>query len=266
MVKLSIVIPAYNEAARIGPTLAAIQRYVDDHRLDVELIAVNDGSNDATPEIVRRFAAEHPWIRLIENGRNLGKGASVRRGVLEARGDFVLFMDADLSVPLDEIGPCLDLLERQGHLIVIGSRKIRGARILIRQPVLREAMGHGFTWLARLTLAYEIVDFTCGFKAFRHDVARVLFSIQERADWAFDAEVLRLAKVLGIPVHQHPVRWEHRNGSRVRFPRDIWRSLVALVEIRRRVPVLVREHRASLVKFTAVPRAESDGSLRSRTL
>lgn len=264
--KLSIVIPAYNEAARLGPTLDTIGRYVSARRLAIEAIVVDDGSRDDTASIVRRFAAGHPWVRLISNASNLGKGASVRRGILEAGGDFVLFMDADLSVPIDEVDRCLELLERDGHPIVIGSRKVPGARILIRQPILREVMGHGFTWLARLMVVYKIVDFTCGFKAFRADVARVLFSIQERPDWAFDVEVLRLAKVLDIPVHQCPVRWEHRKGSRVRFPRDIWRSLVALVEIRWRVPALVREYRASQVLFEDSRRAESDGSLGSQSL
>lgn len=229
---VSIVIPAYNEAARIQRTLEAIDRYVAASEMTAEVIIVNDGSADGTRAIGERFAADHPYTRLLHNERNLGKGGSVRRGMLAASGDYVFFMDADLSVPIEQLGSCWQAMVRDGHAILIGSRRVAGAVIARRQPKLREYLGRAFTLLARTTLHPQIVDFTCGFKGFRRDVARALFSLQRRPDWAFDAEILHLARLLRIPVHQQPVTWEHRDGSRVRFPRDIVRTLSALVDIR----------------------------------
>lgn len=246
MIELSIVIPAYNEAGSIQTTLRVVCEYVRACGCTAEVIVVDDGSRDATARLVAESASAWPFLRLISNARNMGKGASVKRGMLEARGKFVFFMDADLSVPIDELGPAVAVMARDGHRILIGSRRIAGARIERHQPRLRECLGYGFTGLARGLLNPAIVDFTCGFKGFRREEARLLFSLQRCTDWAFDAEILYLARLLGTPVHQHPVRWSHQKNSRVRFPRDIWRTLVALVRIRLRGRRLVRTHLAAI--------------------
>ena len=144
-------------------------------------------------------------------------------------------MDADLSVPITELTGAMAALVSGDTPIVIGSRKVQGSRIEQRQPLHREILGSGFTWLARLLLWRTIVDFTCGFKGYRRDEAMAIFSLQRCDDWAFDAEILYLARRMGIAVHQYPVRWSHRKNSRVRFPRDIYQTLGALIGIRWRV-------------------------------
>jgi glycosyltransferase involved in cell wall biosynthesis len=239
---LSIVIPAYNEAASLDETLRTVTAYLDGHASASELIVVDDGSTDATTAILARYAAARPALRILRNEPNAGKGASVRRGVLEAKGKYIFFMDADLSVPIDELAGALAALKSSGHPVLIGSRRIRGARIERHQPRLRECLGYAFTGLTRLLLCPAIVDFTCGFKGFRRDAATLLFGLQQCNDWAFDAEILYLARLTGTRVLQYPVRWSHQKNSRVRFPRDIYRTLAALVRIRSRAGHAV-EHR-----------------------
>lgn len=240
-IELSIVIPAYNEARDLEASLRSVTRYLDSLPFVSELIVVDDGSTDGTDAILERCRSARPSLRVLRNPSNLGKGESVRRGMLSAQGRYVFFMDADLSVPVDELTGALAALTAGGHGVLIGSRRVRGARIEGPQPVVRIWLGLVFTSLARLLLSPAIVDFTCGFKGFRREDARRLFSLQTCADWAFDAEVLYLARLLGTPVLQHPVRWRHRRSSRVRFPRDIYRSLTSLVRIRMRSSRALRE-------------------------
>lgn len=229
---LSIVIPAYNEAERIGRTLEAVEVFRASFGRPMEMVVVNDGSRDATVSIVEEFRRTHPWVRLLTNERNLGKGGSLRRGMLEAEGEVVLFMDADLSVPLSDLPPMLGAMRAGDYPVAIGSRRVPGSVLVRRQPWLRESMGRVFTALARMLLHPEIVDFTCGFKAFRKREAREIFSRQERSDWVFDAEILHLARLLGYRVLQHPVHWEHREGSRVRLFRVVGRTLLGLLQVR----------------------------------
>ena len=230
-VDLSIVIPVYNEAAHIEDTLVAVLEHLGRQTYASEVIVVNDGSTDETASIVAR-CADGRMLRTIHHHPNRGKGASVKRGVLEARGRYVFFMDADLSVPIEELTGAVAAISETGTAILIGSRKMPGARIEERQPILREILGNGFTRLARLLLWPAILDFTCGFKGFHREDARVLFLLQQCDDWAFDAEILYLARLMDKPVLQYPVRWRHRKNSRVQFPRDIYRTLVALLRIR----------------------------------
>lgn len=242
--ELSIVIPAFNEAAGIHETLRTVVGHLDRQPKPFEVIVVDDGSTDATASIAEAYASTCPAVRVLRQPRNQGKGAGVRRGVLEARGRNVFFMDADLAVPIDELTGAVAALVEGAEPIVIGSRRSQGARIEQPQPWLRQKLGAGFTLLARLLIAPRIVDFTCGFKGFRRDEARVLFELQQCTDWAFDAEILYLARLMDIPVRQHPVRWRHQKNSRVRFPRDIYRTLAALIRIRWRTGRAV-QHRAN---------------------
>lgn len=205
-----------------------------------EVIIVDDGSRDATAALVAREAVSEPRIVLIQNEGNQGKGASVRHGMMAARGNYIFFMDTDLSVPIEELDAAYNTMVSEGLAILIGSRRIKGARIERRQPRLREFMGDTFTYVTRMLLAPSIRDFTCGFKGFRRTEARRLFSLQRSNDWSFDAEVLYLARLLGIPVEQRPVRWRHGADSKVRFPRDILMTLSGLIRIRLRAPTQAR--------------------------
>jgi dolichyl-phosphate beta-glucosyltransferase len=231
-VDLSIVIPAYNEERIIADTLRTVATHLSTRPLTWEIVVVDDGSRDATAAIVARAAATDPRIVLMRNERNQGKGASLRNGMLAARGSHIFFMDADLSVPIEELDGAYEAMVQGGMSILIGSRRIKGAQIERHQPRLREFMGDTFTYLTRLLLAPAIRDFTCGFKGFRRDDARRLFALQRCNDWAFDAEVLYLARLLGVPVHQRPIRWRHGKDSKVRFPRDVINTLIGLVRIR----------------------------------
>ena len=231
-IELSVIIPAYNEASSIEDTLRTIGDFLDVQAYDSEIIVVDDGSTDGSGALLSEYSKSHPSVRILHHHSNGGKGASIRTGVLAARGEYLFFMDADLSVPIDELTGALAVLTSGDAAVVIGSRKVKGARIEQRQPLLRECLGHGFTWFTRLLLWWTIVDFTCGFKGFRRDEAIALFSAQRCDDWAFDAEILYLARLMGMSVRQFPVRWSHRKNSRVKFPRDIYQTLAGLIGIR----------------------------------
>lgn len=228
---LSVIVPAYNEAARIVPTLVTIRDYLCAQPYPAELLVVDDGSDDDTFAVV--CAAAHAWplaVRAFRYQPNAGKGYAIKYGVAHARGAHVLFTDADLSTPIEHTGAFLARLAA-GADLVIGSRKLAGAHIDVRQPWLRERLGTGFTWLVRLLIA-DVSDATCGCKAFRAAAARDIFSRTRLADWSFDAELLYLARALGYRLVEEPVRWCDRAGTKVRIARDALRALAGLLRIR----------------------------------
>jgi len=225
-----MVVPAFNEAQRIREPLRVMAEFLDSHFESSELVVVDDGSADETAEIVRVLAAELPVpVRVIRYAENRGKGFALKTGFANARGENVLFSDADLSTPMDEALRLLAALDETP--IAIGSRKMAGARIEVHQPWLRENMGKVFTWLVRVLVA-DVSDVTCGFKAFRGDVGREIFSRVRIDDWSFDAEILYLARFLGHRIQEIPVRWHDEAGTKVDLRRDVWRSLVGLATIR----------------------------------
>ncbi len=231
-VRLSMVIPAYNEERRIGASLRSAVRVLRELMPLHEIIVVDDGSPDRTLEMAREAADEAASFRGLKNGLNLGKGGAVRRGMLEARGEYVLFCDADESTPMESLRDFLPGMER-GEPVIIGTRKNVEARIERHQPWLRETMGKGFTALGHLLIGVRVTDFTCGFKVFRRDAARAIFSRQTIEDWSFDAEILFLAGHLGYSISEVPVVWRNDEDTRVRLLRDTWDSLQGLLKIRR---------------------------------
>jgi len=228
---LSIVIPAYNEACRLPLTLATVFRYCEERHLNYECIVVDDGSTDKTTSVAEDFRRRGYPVEVLRNGTNRGKGYAVRVGALAARGRFVLLTDADLSTPIEDL-PALLRWARAGVPVVIGSRKRPGARVLRHQPRLREWMGQVFSFLARMTLVWEVTDFTCGFKLFRGDWVGPLFSRLRLDDWTYDAELLFVARRMGSPIKEVPVTWVNDPDSRVRPLRAAARSLLGLVKIR----------------------------------
>jgi len=210
----SIVIPAYNEGQRIAATLEKVLAYVHQQGWDAELIVVNDGSRDNTAEIVQEFAQKNPILRLIENPGNHGKGYSVRNGILNSRGDIVVFSDADLSSPIEEMPKLLQALSA-GADIAIGSRWLRAELQTQRQSLLRQLFGRVFNLLLRITLGLQFKDTQCGFKAFTRRAAQEILPLQRIERWGFDPEILFLARQFGFRVVEVPVRWGHVGGTRI---------------------------------------------------
>ncbi|WP_062645083.1 dolichyl-phosphate beta-glucosyltransferase [Streptomyces maremycinicus] len=230
-VELSVVIPAYNEERRLGPTLDAVTRYLDasaSHWRTWEVLVADDGSTDATRELVT--ARRDPRVRLVAGSGNRGKGHALRRGVAAGRGRQVLVMDADLATPVEE----LERLEKalaDGNAAAIGSRAVPGATLGARQHPIRELAGRAGGLLIRRTTLRGTRDTQCGFKLFDGDKARAAFATSRLDGWAIDVEVLRHFQRVGWPVAEVPVHWSHRPGSKVR-PADYLRVLRDLVRLR----------------------------------
>ena len=227
----SIVIPAYNESARLGATLDKVLAYVRAQGWDAEVIVVNDGSRDHTAEIVRTFAAKDPALRLIENPANRGKGYSVRNGMLNARGRIVLFSDADLSSPIEEAPKLLQALDG-GADIAIGSRWLRAETQTQRQPLHRQLFGRIFNLILRLTLGLQFKDTQCGFKAFKQPAVQAIFPLQRIERWGFDPEILFLARKFRFKVQEVPVVWGHSGGTRINPLVDGSRMVMEMLRVR----------------------------------
>ena len=228
-VRLSVVIPAYNEAAVIGQTLRAIATHLTTAGVAHEILVVDDGSTDQTSQVVLDVAKTLPAIRVVRSAHR-GKGAAVRQGVFEAQGEEVLFMDADHSTRIEEWQKCWPWLH-DGYEMVIGSRKMSGAMVTVHQPRLRELMGKGFTWLTNTLLAIRVTDITCGFKGFQASAAREMFQLQRIEGWGFDAEVLFIARRLGYRIKEVPVVWTNDTRTKVRLLKDTVRSFRELLKI-----------------------------------
>ena len=230
---LSIVIPAFNEERRLEKTLKALHEYFQDQRLLVELILVEDGSTDATATIARQTAAQVPEMQLVllQNSRNLGKGQSVRRGMLQARGEYTLLTDADLSTPVEEFQKLFLALKTEPAHIAIGSRDLPDSDVQIRQSQMRERSGKVFNLLVRLLLGMSFRDTQCGFKVFKTEACRNLFAKQSVSRFSFDVEILLMAREAGLRIVEVPVVWRHDQGSRVRFFQDGSRMILDLGKI-----------------------------------
>lgn len=227
----SIVIPAYNEQARIGATLDRVMACVEAHRWAAEVLVVNDGSHDRTSSIVFEYTRRYPNLRLIENTENRGKGYSVRNGILQSRGAIVMFTDADLSAPMEEAERLFHAIAN-GADIAIGSRWLDRSRQTLRQPIYRRFFGRCFNWLTRLVMNLPLADTQCGFKAFRREVARTIFLRQRIERWGFDPEILYIALRLGYKVREVPVTWGHDERSRLSYLKDGLKMLQDLLLVR----------------------------------
>jgi glycosyltransferase involved in cell wall biosynthesis len=210
----SIVMPAYNESARLGASLEKVLAYVAEQGWDAEVLVVNDGSRDNTAEIACSFAARNPIVRVIENPGNRGKGYSVRHGVLESRGDVILFSDADLSSPIQESAK-LFLQLQEGADVAFGSRWLDAKLQTERQSILRQFAGRAYNLLLRIILGLNFKDTQCGMKAFTRRAAEVVFTRQKIERWGFDPELLFIARKFGLRVIEVPVQWAHDDRSKI---------------------------------------------------
>jgi glycosyltransferase involved in cell wall biosynthesis len=225
---LSIVIPAYNEAERIVSSLEAIQNYVRGKNFPVEIIVVDDGSTDNTVKI----ASVETGVRVLRNQGNRGKGFSVRHGVLEARGELILFTDADLSAPNEEADKLLAAMESSFADAVVGSRALQRELIGAHQSPFREWGGRFFNLLVRIFAGLNILDTQCGFKLFRRQTTRRAFELQRVERFGFDPEILFLVERLGGKVVEIPVRWNHNPATKVHYLRDSVHMTLDLVVLR----------------------------------
>lgn len=229
---VSIVIPAYNEAARLSSTLEAVFAYLSEKDYGAaEIVVVDDGSSDGTAELVERWQRDRPCIRLLRNPGNRGKGFAVRHGIFEAHGDWILYTDADLSAPIGELDKLLDAAERAGAQVALGSRALDRSLVGIHQSAFRELSGRMFNVVMRLITGLPFRDTQCGFKLFRAGAAREIFSRQQLDGFSFDVEDLVIAKMLGYRAVEVPVVWNNVEGTKVSTLAGI-ASFAALIGIR----------------------------------
>lgn len=225
---LSVVVPVYNESERIE-NLSTLVEYLDKQIFTSQLIVVNDGSTDDTLQRLKTLSLP-PSSKLVSYRQNRGKGYAIKKGMLAAQGNFLLFTDVDLSTPLEAFNKFLPQLEI--YDIIMGSRRIEGAHVLQRQSKVRETLGRGFTYLSNVVLKLTVSDFTCGFKCFSKSAAEKIFPRMTIDRWGFDSEILYIAKKQGLFVKEIPVTWANDPHTKVKFPHDLIRSFTDLIQIR----------------------------------
>ncbi len=231
---VSIVIPAYNEEGRLPGTLNRIIKWVEScgGRYQAEILVVDDGSTDRTREVAEGFRGGPVPVRVLANPGNRGKGYSVRHGMLEAGLDWVLFTDADLSAPIEELEKLVDAVQRHSAEIAIGSRALDRSLIGVHQSAFREWAGRVFNLLMRVLTGLPFWDTQCGFKLFSRRAAREVFRRQRIDGFGFDVEALFIARRLGLKTVEVPVRWNHVEGTKVSMIRDSLNMFLDLVRIR----------------------------------
>ena len=229
--KLSIVIPAFNEGARIPATLQAVVSCIRERGWSAEVVVVNDGSRDNTAEVVKAFAATAPEVRMVENPENRGKGFSVRNGLLQSFGEIVMFTDADMSAPMEEAEGLFAAIAA-GADIAIGSRWLDKGRQTHRQPLYRQFFGRCFNAVVRMVMGLHFADTQCGFKAFTRASAQTIFQLQTIERWGFDPEILFIALKRGYTIVEVPVSWAHDARSRMSYLKDGMKMLEEIAIIR----------------------------------
>jgi dolichyl-phosphate beta-glucosyltransferase len=227
------VIPAYNEENRLPATLDRVVGFLRSKRYGfVEILVVDDGSTDGTARAVESAASTYDCIRLLRNAGNRGKGYTVRHGMLAARGDWMLFSDADLSAPIEELDKLVEAAGEQNASIAIGSRALNRALISVHQSVFREFAGRFFNLVMRLMTGLPFWDTQCGFKLYESSAAHAVFRRQRLEGFSFDVEDLFIARKLGYKIVETPVRWSHAEGTKVSMTRDSLRMFADLARIR----------------------------------
>jgi dolichyl-phosphate beta-glucosyltransferase len=226
-----VIVPAYNEEARIGSSLVQLRDYYSAQSYTWHVTVVSDGSRDGTNALVREFAAANPGFSLIEYMPNQGKGYAVRKGMLEVEGEILLFCDADLATPQEETSKLLAHI-LDGAEVAIGSRPLQESRLEKRQPLYRELLGRGFNFAVQMLAVKGIKDTQCGFKMFRREAAHEIFSRCTMDGFSFDFEALMIARDLGFRIDEVPIRWSHVEGSKVVLMRDGPRMIRDLFKLR----------------------------------
>lgn len=227
---LTILVPSYNEASIIKSSLREIDKFLRGKKYSSEIVVVSDGSTDDSARIIKRMSLSR--IKLLNYEVNRGKGWALKEGVKHSSGKYVIFTDVDLSVPIDFADKFLKELEKGKSEVAIGTRKIKSAKVLVHQPWLRENLGKGFTFITRIITGVNVSDFTCGFKGFTHESAKKIFGKSLLVRWAYDAEILFLAKKFGYKITELPVIWTNRKDTRVKLGNAVVTSLTDLVRLK----------------------------------
>ena len=227
----SLILPAYNEEHRLPECMEKVAGFVASHTEPIEVILVENGSKDRTYEMGLEYAEKYPWLRVLLE-KKPGEGNAVRRGMLEARGKYRMFADVDFSMPIDEVEhfmpPALE-----GYQVAIGSREVKGA-VRYNEPATRHFTGRVFNLIVRILLSLpNIHDTQCGFKSFSAEAAEKLFSVQKIDGWAFDAEVLFIAKKFGYKIIEVPVQWYYDGNSKINVVQDSLKMFRELLQIRK---------------------------------
>lgn len=230
--RLSVVIPAFNEEIRILPTLERVFAFLESRKIDHEVLVVDDGSTDETAELVRRFSRDRPQLQLLNQPQNLGKGAAVKAGALEAKGEYILFSDADLSTDISEVDPFLESAER-GADIVIGSRVLPGSKIVGWNPWYRILSGRTFNRIIRIVALPGISDTQCGFKMFSRQAALEIFPLNRISGFGFDVELLFIGRHLGFTLEELPITWNNARNSKINLMRHTFPMLADVLAVRR---------------------------------
>jgi dolichyl-phosphate beta-glucosyltransferase len=234
-ISLSLVLPAFNEAGRMPPYLDAVRKYLDQqYPARYEVLVVDDGSTDGLDRFLEEVAAGWPQLRCLRHPHNLGKGAAVRSGMQAARGELLLFADADGATPIADEARLAEAI-RQGADLAIGSRLLSGRGTRQSRSLLRGLAGRLFALLARRTLRLKVRDTQCGFKMFRGDAGRRLFALVRESGYLFDLELLALAQRLGYRIAEVPINWTEIPGGHISLARVLPRVLVGLPRLRRRL-------------------------------
>lgn len=214
---LSVIIPAYNEEKIIAKTINDIEDFFLKQHYNYDILIVNDGSVDNTKKIIENLQKDKKNIKILNNDKNLGKGYSVKKGLLEAEGDLRLFMDADSSTNIDQVEKLLSFLY-YGYDVIIGSRGIDGSKIIIKQPLYRRILGYAYKTINRLFIGLtKINDTQCGFKLFTEKVVKDVIPRCEINGWSFDSEILVIAQKLGYKIKESPIIWTNNNNSKVKI-------------------------------------------------
>ncbi|MBW1742975.1 MAG: glycosyltransferase family 2 protein [Deltaproteobacteria bacterium] len=230
MTYLSLIIPAYNEESCLEKNSETVLAYLDALDRDYELIFVDDGSRDSTPSIIERIVKNNPQCRSLSNPTNRGKGNAVRRGVLAATGKYVIFVDADLAVPIGFVAACLSSLEAMTP-VVIGSRHLPSSSFKVREGPLRQVCGEVYRRFARLSLGLRVSDITCGLKGFEREAATDIFSRSKIDRWGYDVEIIFLAHKLKYVIEEVPVDWYHSFDSKVSVGIDAIRTFTEMCRV-----------------------------------
>lgn len=230
-ISLTIIIPSYNEEKTIRNTLLEISEYLKKHKFECEVLVIDDGSTDRTAESACSAKPLFKDFMLLKNENNRGKGYSVKRAMLAAKGKYALFMDADNSTSIYEFDKLLPYLN-EGYDAVISSRRLSGSMVEEPQPLLRAKMGQFYIMLSRVILKMKFSDFNCGFKAYNTETTRHIFELQSMNDWSFDVELLFLINKYGLKVKEVPVRWVHKSGSKVKPLKDAIKSFISILKIK----------------------------------